>query len=748
MQGEPRSQIMPPGNFTPSSDGDEGGLNFGQVLGAIRRRIFIIVGTTLVVSSAAIYKALTDVPIYQAKFEILTEPVTLETQIISATNPETLSNKEEIVAVTVDDVKLKVLTSPQVMTPIIDELRESYPELTYQGLVRSLTVRTTGQKADILEVFYQHPNEEFVNVVLELVSQAFLRYSLEERQSDITQGIEFVEDQLPQLRERVEAQQGRLQNLRQQYNLVDPATAGQQISTQISAFKDQQLNTQLQLDESINLYNDLTQQLSQPSMENAAASILKENARYQSLLSQIRVLDSQIAQESVLFLEESPEIQILQEQRESLLPLLRQEGEQVQRELAGQIRELDARSNVLNNTIERLNLQIKQLSGITREYTDIQRELDIATRNLDQFLSKREALRIDVSQRENPWKILVPPTPPKPSVASAKNSAVLGTILGTIIGLGLALGIDKLRDILYTPAAIKEVTKLPILGVIPFQSNLSESTTEVNVAEWVQQMSSYLDLESNHTTQRYLASPFSEAFRFLHTNLLLLNPDRPISSIVISSAIPAEGKSTTSIHLAQAAAAMGRRVLLVDTDLRRPQLHHRLGLDNQRGLIDVISTENLDFESTIHRSFSEKNLFILTSGFVPPDPIKLIASDRMKKLITKLRSAFDLIIFDAPPLLGFTDSALLGAYTDGIVLVTGLGKIKRSLLSQALEKLKISGVPLLGAVANGSKDASSAVSSYYSRYYNQKSQEKSTIEELKDKSSSPQKFWNFLSQKK
>ncbi|MCG5060300.1 MAG: polysaccharide biosynthesis tyrosine autokinase [Limnoraphis sp. WC205] len=699
------SQSLPTAYTPPFEDDDEGGLDLSQLLGAIRRRFLIVIGLATVVASAAAYKAATDTPVYQAQFEILTEPLTIETQVISTTNPQTLSSREEIVAVNADAVKLKLLTSPQVLEPVAEKLQSQYPGISYEAIARGLNIKPSD--LDILVVGYQSTDPQLVKAVLDLVAEAYLEYSLQVRQTDILKGIKFVEDQLPYLQDRVETQQERLQGLRQKYNLVDPGTTGQQLATQISSIEQQRLDTQLQLRQAQALYTNLQQQLANPSTtETASASVLTQSVRYQAILSQLGAIDNEIAKGSVLYLEESPEIKLLQEQREQLVPLLRQEGEQVARDLANQIRELEARYEILTDTLNRLNQQVKQLSVTNREYADIQRELTIATENLNQFLAKREAFKIDAAQREQPWQLLTPAGSPKPSAASVKRNLLLGGVLGTLLGLGAALAIDKLSNILYTPKEIKDVARLPLLGIIPLDKNLKNQDTTVDIGRvFLRNTPDVLSLGMESRPQQ-LISVFYEAFRSLFTNIRLLSPDTPIRSVVISSAMPGEGKSTIAIYLAQAAAEQGRRVLLVDTDLRHPSIHNRLGLANMQGLTDVISTD-IDFNHVIQQSPQENNLFVLTAGSIPPDPIRVLASQKMQDLIAQLRSAFDLVVYDAPPLTGLADAYLLAAETNGMVLVASLGQVKRSVLENALDQLKEHSnfsTPLLGVVANRAKN--------------------------------------------
>ncbi|MGL5035887.1 MAG: CpsD/CapB family tyrosine-protein kinase [Microcystaceae cyanobacterium] len=217
----------------------------------------------------------------------------------------------------------------------------------------------------------------------------------------------------------------------------------------------------------------------------------------------------------------------------------------------------------------------------------------------------------------------------------------------------------------------------------------------------------------------YRSSGFLEAFRSLNTSIWLLGGDHPIRSLVVSSATPGDGKSTTSLHLAQAAAAMGQRILLVDADLRRPSIHRYFGLLNTQGLSNIIAT-GLSPDEAIQRVPQWDNLSVLTAGDMPPDPIRLLTSRRMQELmdIWEKSKAYDLIIYDTPPLLNFADARILGAATAGLILVLKLGKTDRSAFQHVIDDVKMAQVPLLGLVANNISRNDYGGSNYYSYYRN------------------------------
>lgn len=692
------------------NDDDEGGLALGQLVAAIRRKAFLVAGVTIVVASLAQLRALTDKPVYTSGFEILTTSVTAESEVLSSV-PQTFSNSQQSATPVkvLDATKIRVLQSPNLLYPVVEKLKTRYPGISYGAIVSNLSIAPNGDT--ILAVSFKSENAQLVKDVLTILSQRYLDYSLEERQKDIRQGIKFVEEQLPDLEERVAKEQELLERFRQQFNLIDPQSKAQLLSTQAGSLAQQQLETQAQLQQARLLYSQIQAELAGQSAEFASASALNQSPRYQKLLDQLLDIDSKLAQESALYLDSSPEIQVLQEQRRNLEPLLRREGLRVERAVISNIRELESRNQALAQAIADVNQQIKTLSTITRQYNNLQRGVEISTNNLNQFLEKREGLRIDASQRQVPWQLLTPPGQPVPSVASMKQSLILGIVLGALLGVGAALTLDRISNMVCTAKQVKSITKLPILGAIPLDRGLDNFESMHATIEMLR--SSSLELEFlKEAPQSSYTTPFQEAFRSLNANIRLLSPDTPLRSITISSPTPGNGKTTISAHLALTAAAMGQRVLVVDTDLRRSRLHHQLGLKNEVGLTDAVSA-GVNWRDAIQPIPWEPNAFVLTSGSTPPDPSRILASKMMRELMETLTDEFDLVIYDTPPLLGFADVYLFAAETDGLLLVVRLNHLKQNLLEQAMDELRLSKVPMLGSVVNGSEESSFGSYAYY-----------------------------------
>lgn len=196
-------------------------------------------------------------------------------------------------------------------------------------------------------------------------------------------------------------------------------------------------------------------------------------------------------------------------------------------------------------------------------------------------------------------------------------------------------------------------------------------------------------------------SPVSEQYRTIRTNILYSSIDEEIRSLMVTSAGPGEGKSTTTANLAIVFAQQGKRVLLVDADLRKPTVHYTFQLTNAIGLTSIL-TKELDLLEAVNNT-DDENLYVLSSGPIPPNPSELLGSKAMKRFFSRAMDEFDLIIFDTPPVLAVTDAQILGNICQGSLLVVGSGKTEREALTKTKELLMATNCKLFGTVLNNKK---------------------------------------------
>ncbi|HET9518022.1 MAG TPA: polysaccharide biosynthesis tyrosine autokinase, partial [Actinoplanes sp.] len=267
----------------------------------------------------------------------------------------------------------------------------------------------------------------------------------------------------------------------------------------------------------------------------------------------------------------------------------------------------------------------------------------------------------------------------------------LATVLGLIIGAGAAALRESLDSSVRDPDALAKATNSPVLSAIPFDPKAEKSP---------------LIIEGSAQSTR------AEAMRQLRTNLQFVNVDRPVKTLVVTSAMPGEGKSSTSINLGIAFAEAGKRVILIDADLRRPKVAEYLGIEGAVGLTNLLAGQVQIADAL--QPWGGSGLWVLPSGSVPPNPSELLASRNMSDLLAALAGGFDMVIIDTPPVLPVTDAAVMSTVADGCLLVTRFGKTSMSQATAAAAALTAVNGKLHGCVLNRAPKKGGGDYTYYS----------------------------------
>ncbi len=713
----PVSSSFPDSTFSHLTE-DSNNSSYRNFFHFLQRRAIIIIGVVSVGMGGVTYSTLTQESVYQGKFQILVEAVNNDDKLgrINLGDSNLSGNGLDY------ESQIQVLKSPELLKPLIKKLQASYPEITYDYLLAGLTIRRLGL-TKVIEVSYASNDTQKIKTVLDAFSQFYLNYSLNKRQTKLRQGLQFVNKQLPDIQNRVTQLQKELQIFRQRYNFIDPGNQATTLSQQIQSLTQQRLTVNQQLAAARSNHQRL-----QTKEEQLA--ILNEAPLYQQLISQQRQLDTQISGALAQLQPDNPAIRTLKDKRDNLLPVIDAEEKRIlnirMAQSAVVIRKIEVDNQQLTQAEQQLQIKLEQLPVLSRQYIDIQRNLQLATDSLTRFLASREQLQIEVAQTELPWELIQSPIqlqyPISPNVS---NSLLIGLVASCLLGLGVAKIIEEMDDTYHTIESIQERIKLPILGNLPFDkfsidpslNSISRVSNEEIVTTAISPRTDQLSEVSGQSSQAryYNQGEFWESVQVLYSNIQLLNSDKPIKSLIISSSMSGDGKSTISFNLAKVATAMGKKVLLVDADLRRPSVHKLVGLNNLWGLSNLISS-NQDVEQAIREVPFVKNLSVITSGPIPPDPARLLASDKMKQLMEYFRQSFDLVIYDCPPMLGLVDARLIAPNSDGMILVLRMNKTDKSVLAQVKDGLKMYPINLLGVVVNGDKAPFSHHKYNYSYY--------------------------------
>jgi len=300
--------------------------------------------------------------------------------------------------------------------------------------------------------------------------------------------------------------------------------------------------------------------------------------------------------------------------------------------------------------------------------------------------------------------------------------------LGVILGLAAIFFLEYMDRSIKTPEELERVTRFASLGIIPAANSVNRSEYGYGYSAKGEPMLRAVEPDTMSMPQvelipfRESRSPISEAYRAFRTSLLLASASSP-KVIVITSTFAREGKTTTSVNLATVLAQMGKPVLLVDADLRRPRLQKVFRDKMNLGLVNYLAA-NIPIDGVVQTT-EVPNLSVVLSGPTPPNPSELLASDRMKHLIEQFRGRYAYVIFDSPPVMAVTDAIVLAASADGVVLTVHGGQTPRDLVQRAAERLRQSNIPVLGALLNNldlQQYGYTFKKSYYDYYANEETE--------------------------
>jgi capsular exopolysaccharide synthesis family protein len=351
---------------------------------------------------------------------------------------------------------------------------------------------------------------------------------------------------------------------------------------------------------------------------------------------------------------------------------------------------LENRINSLTNLRNSYRQDADVLPTLEKRQSELERELAAAQTTYESLLIRLQEIRVIENQNVGNARVVQPALVPNSPVASSKKKMLgVGGFVGLMLGISTAFMIDIIDRSVKTVKEAQELFGYTLLGIIPkFEAGTSahpQSQTLEGVSPRVVV-----------TTLPRL--PVHEAYQMLQANLKFVSSDQQIRTIVVTSSVAQEGKSEVVANLAAAIAQVGRRVLLVDGDMRNPSQHHLWGLVNAIGLSNVIVGQD-EFEDAV-QPVTDK-LSVLTAGVIPPNPLALIDSERMASLIQMFAKQYDYVLFDTSPLAGTADAAVMGKLADGLMLVVQPGVVDSSSATAAKSLLSRSEPNILGIVANG-----------------------------------------------
>jgi succinoglycan biosynthesis transport protein ExoP len=602
-----------------------------------------------------------------------------------------------------------------------DSLQTSSLLSNFRGNLRV----TLSPNTHIIRVTYRNPNKELTATVVNTLMNTYTENNFKSRFDSTMQASDWLSKQLVNLQMKVESSQEKLVRYQKEHEIL-----GIDEKQNITTSKLDELNKALTAAESERMDKESVYRLIQAgdadtiaSAANALDSPGSGTRSPSSLLETLRAKEVdvkiQIAELSTQFGPSYPKVAQLNSQLKEIEAQILGETRKVAGKIRGQYMAALQRENMLHDALEKQKQEANKLNESAIQYSILKRDVESYRQLYEGLMEKMKEAGVSAGLKSNNFRIVdvarVPTAPVEPNIP---RNLGFGFVLGLSSGVGLAFLLEGLDNTVRTTEQAQIISGFAPLGMIPLGSRASREGGARTKRLVIASSKEAVEL----VTQVRPQSQMAESYRALRTSLLLSNLGAPPKVIMITSALPQEGKTTTSINCAVVLAQKGIRVLLIDADLRRPSIHKTLGMGPRSGLSNVL-TGSATLEDAITRSSVLPNLSVLAAGTPPPNPAELLASTNMRDVLNELRGQYDHIVIDTPPTLSVTDAVVLSPRADAVVLVIRSAQTTKQALRRSKEVLmqvsaKVAGV-LLNAVDLSSPDYYYyyEYQGKYSRYY-------------------------------
>ena len=533
---------------------------------------------------------------------------------------------------------------------------------------------------------------QFAARAADALAGEYVQFNLEYRTDATRKSLDFLAGEIAKQQKKVEDSERAMAEYRETNNALSLEDRQNTVVASLNQVNDQYTRVRTERIQKEAFYNQIK---SLPLSSVGDAPAVASNAAVQSLRTRLAELQRQKAQLNERYGPKNP--QVIENEN-----AIADATKQLQAAYAAAVQTIRSDYETARATEVRLANELKQSQGAAIDlnrknvgYTVLEREAQSNRGIYEALLQRQNELQIVSNSGGNNVRLMdravVPGAPFTPDV---RRNYMLSTLAGLLLAVGLVLAIDYLDDTVKTPEDITRRLKLPFLGLVPAVKG------------------------NNHPLlSQEVPHEFGEAFRALRTSLVFSSGTEGTRVIGLTSAQPLEGKTTTACNMAIALAYGGSRVLLIDADMRRPSVSRTLGIENNVGLSHLL-TGQATARQAIRRT-NVQNLWVMTAGMTPPNPSELLASDRMKTLVSNVQTGpFDWVIIDTPPVLAVTDAVIIAPWLSGVVFVIGSEMTQRRLAERAVETLLTSRPHVLGAVLNRVDIIRNKY--YYSRYYGYK----------------------------
>ncbi|MGD1855417.1 MAG: GumC family protein [Leptolyngbyaceae cyanobacterium] len=715
---------------------------YGQLFSVLMRRFIWIGGAVTGAVGIAAVSALKEEPVYESSMQLLVEPNYRETVDITEEQVGRLSGSQADYA-----TQLNLMRSTTFVQQVVDRMLVDHPKFCGDLSTKSSCVDKTQDalqlsqvvedktETRIFEASFKANDPLVVQAFLETLGEVYLDYNEDQQAQRLKRGLALVNQQIAGVQENLTLSRQDLQQFREAESLINPEQEALTVANSLREIEQAKAEVDNQLLEVQAQYDTLQGQLSADPQTALISSRLSQSSRYQQLLNTLQETELALDKRLALYAEADPGVQDLISQRTGQIARLQAEVQRVFGEIPsqfnlnetallseGQLSELDlelvgklveaeirlksltARQIGLLQGSQDLQTKLNAFPDLIAEYNRIQPEVGIQEKALEKLLQLRQELSNEIAQGGFSWDIVESPQEGQKISPQPKQNILLGIVAGCFVGGALAFGREAMDKNVRTSDQLKQQSTLPLLGVIPEIPRKTWDTLPV------------VDGATQFPTKAFALSqhqPFRDAADLIYKTIQLTNT-QPLTSLMVTSAQAEEGKTTLAVGLALSAARSHKRVLLVDANLRRPSLDKYFGLSNEEGLSTQLPENPFQLEqfriAPVPVSLAGTNIDVLPAGTIPEDPMMFLSSLQMRYFLEKAEVSYDLVIVDAPAILGLADSLQLASMCKASVMVSRLDRTTQADLTQAMTIL--SQINTIGIIANGHRESHRLESPY------------------------------------
>jgi capsular exopolysaccharide synthesis family protein len=614
--------------------------------------------------------------------------------------------------------EIERMTTEPILLQTIEKLKlkdEEGKPLKPEVLEEKLKIDIVGG-TDVISLQYQDSDPYTAADVLNTLMKLYLEEQINSNRAETASADSFISNQIPTVEQKLTKAESELRRFKEANQVVNLEKEKETLVVELGNINRQIFAVAAQLQGTQAQTTTLKEQLGLNLNQALAANQLGGTPVVESILNDLADVESELAKERNRFRDIHPLVQSLEEKKQNLRQNLQQlisqnvgSGVKVSE---GLLRSEGNKENPLEKyislEIDRISQQrqlaslyqsqqaylqrAKQLPQIEKQQQDLVRQVQAAEKVYQNLLDSQQELELLQNKQTGNAQIIELARLPEKGNSGRLALMLLGIVLGLLLSNLSVLFLEMQDRSLKNIAEIRQRFPYKVLGLIPQQAD---------------------DEPNGIVVQREPDSFNSEIYRMIQANLKILNQDNPPQVILLTSSVPGEGKSTISANLAAAIAQLGRRVLLIDGDLRRSAQHHLWSISNHSGLKDVLMQKN-SLSEVVARPI--ERLDLLTIGVVPPNPLALLDSVEMSQLMSLARSEYEFILIDAPPLPITADVLTLSKYIDGILFVSRPGVVEQESADFAQEILATVNKRILGMVINGVKPSEFDRYSYHAKY--------------------------------